>query len=78
MKPGEVFGPRINAVDMRFAKIVRVRRTRTNVGLDLYNLFNANTGSTFNQNFGGDGATYRQEQTVLNPRFVRFNVTVDF
>jgi hypothetical protein len=42
------------------------------------NLFNANTGSTFNQNFGGDGATYRQEQTVLNPRFVRFNVTVDF
>ena len=77
-KPGEVYGPRINAVDMRFAKTVRVGRTRTNAGIDLYNLFNANTGSTFNQNFGSDGAQYRQEQTVLNPRFLRFNVTVDF
>ena len=30
-------------------------RTRTNVGLDLYNLFNANTGTAFNQGFG-DGS----------------------
>ncbi len=73
-----MYGPRINAVDMRFAKILRFGRTRTNVGIDLYNLFNANTGTTFNQNFGTDGATYLRELTILNPRFVRFNVTVDF
>ena len=78
VKPGEVYGPRINAVDMRFAKILRFGRTRTNVGIDLYNIFNTNTGTTFNQNFGTDGATYRQEVTLLNPRFLRFNVTVDF
>ena len=78
VKPGEAYGPRINAVDMRFAKILKFGRTRTNVGIDLYNVFNTNTGTTFNQNFGGDGATYRQEVTLLNPRFVRFNVTVDF
>jgi hypothetical protein len=78
VRAGELFGPRVNAVDMRFAKILRFGRTRTNVGLDLYNLFNANTGTTFNQNFGQDGATYLQEQAILNPRFVRFNVTVAF
>jgi hypothetical protein len=78
VKPGEVYGPRINAVDMRFAKILRFGRTRTNVGIDLYNIFNTNTGTAFNQNFGIDGATYRQEVTILNPRFLRFNVTVDF
>jgi hypothetical protein len=78
VKPGEVYGPRINAVDMRFAKILRFGRTRTNVGIDLYNLFNANTGTTFNEGFGTDGSLYLREVTILNPRFVRFNVTVDF
>ena len=45
---------------------------------DLYNLFNANTGTAFNQAFGSDGATWLRPTTILNPRFVRFNVTVDF
>ena len=45
--PGEVYGDRINAVDMRFAKVLRFGKTRTNVGLDLYNLFNANTATTY-------------------------------
>jgi hypothetical protein len=76
--PGQIYGPRINAVDFRFSKILRFGSTRTNVGLDLYNLFNANTGTAFNQNFGPDGATYLRPQTIMNPRFVRFNVTFDF
>ena len=33
-------------------KVLRFGGTRTNVGLDLYNLFNANTGTAFNQGFG--------------------------
>jgi hypothetical protein len=76
--PGLIYGPRINSVDFRFTKIVRYGRTRTNVGLDLYNLFNANTGTAFNQAFGTDGATWLRPTTILNPRFVRFNVTFDF
>jgi hypothetical protein len=76
--PGLVYGPRINSVDFRFAKILRYSRYKANVGLDLYNLFNANTGTAFNQAFGQDGATWLRPTTILNPRFVRFNVTVDF
>jgi hypothetical protein len=76
--PGLIYGPRINSVDFRFTKIVRYGRTKTNVGLDLYNLFNANTGTAFNQAFGQDGATWLRPTTILNPRFVRFNVTFDF
>jgi hypothetical protein len=45
------------------------------VGVDLYNLFNANPGLTYNQTFGGN---YLRPTTVLQPRFVRFNMTVDF
>jgi hypothetical protein len=83
---GQVYGDRINSMDLRFAKVLKFGRTRTNVGLDLYNLFNSNTGTAFNQVFdlatSGVGATpsaqWLRPTTVLNPRFVRFNVTVDF
>jgi Carboxypeptidase regulatory-like domain len=76
--PGELYGPRINSIDFRFAKILRFGRTKTNVAMDLYNLLNASTGTAFNQAFGTDGATYLRPTTILNPRFVRFNVTFDF
>jgi len=77
-KPGQVYPDRLNTVDMRFTKIIKIRRTRTNVGVDLYNLFNANTGTSFNQNFGTDGSTWLRPNGILNPRYVRFNATVDF
>ena len=63
---------------MRFAKILRLGGRRLDVGVDLYNLFNANTGTSFNQNFGTDGSTYLRPNAILNPRYVRFNATVNF
>jgi hypothetical protein len=45
------------------------------VGFDLYNLFNANPGLTFNQTFG---PAWLRPTSILQPRFVRFNATVDF
>jgi carboxypeptidase family protein len=78
--PGELYADRINSVDMRFAKILRFGRTRTNVGIDLYNMLNANTGTAFQQTFDplNNGATWLRPTTILNPRFIRFNVTMDF
>jgi len=75
---GDVYPARLNTVDMRVAKIVRMGRFRANVGFDLYNLFNANTGTSFNQNFGTDGSTWLRPNAILNPRYARFNATVDF
>jgi hypothetical protein len=75
---GLVFPERLNTVDMRFTKILRIGAARTNVGVDLYNLFNANTGTSFNQNFGRDGSTWLRPNAILNPRYVRFNATIDF
>ena len=42
---------------------------------DLYNLFNSNPGLTYNQTFGPN---YLRPTSILMPRFVRFNATVDF
>ena len=50
--PGQLYGDRVNQVDMRFAKVLRFGRTRTLVGLDLYNLFNANPGLTYRPGVG--------------------------
>jgi hypothetical protein len=76
--PGQLYGERVNQVDLRVAKVLRFGRTRTLVGMDLYNLFNANPGLTYNQAFGADGATWLRPTTLLYPRFMRFNATVDF
>jgi hypothetical protein len=78
--PGAVYGDRINVVDMRFAKILRLGKAKANVGLDLYNLFNSNTPTTYETVYdpATNGARWMQPTAVLLPRFMRFNVQVDF
>ena len=64
---------------MRVAKVLRFGSYRADVGFDFYNLFNANTGTAFNQVFDvPNGASWLRPTTVLAPRFARFNLTVDF
>jgi hypothetical protein len=76
--PGQLYPERINQVDMRLAKVLRINGRRLDVGFDLYNIFNANPGLVFNNGFGTDGTGWLAPSQVLNPRFVRFNATLDF
>jgi hypothetical protein len=78
--PGQIYGERVNNLDMRFAKIVRIKRTKANVGVDLYNLTNANTPTTFEATYdpASGGERWLRPTAVLQPRFVRFNVQFDF
>jgi len=78
--PGQIYGERVNNLDMRFAKIVRVKGTKANVGVDLYNLTNANTPTTFESTYdpASGGQRWMQPTALLQPRFVRFNVQFDF
>jgi hypothetical protein len=78
--PSQVYPDRVNTMDLRVAKVLKFDRYRANVGFDFYNLFNANTGTAFNQVFDPqtNGASWFRPTTVLGARFVRFNVTVDY
>ena len=80
LSPGAIYGDRVNAVDMRFAKILKFRNTKTTVGMDLYNLFNSNTPTTYESVYdpATNGARWLQPTAVLLPRFMRFNIQVDF
>jgi hypothetical protein len=77
VQPGTLYGPRVNTVDLRAAKVLTFEKYKLTVGADLFNLFNANTGLTFNQNYG-TGSNYLVPMTILTPRFVRINATVNF
>ena len=58
--PGEVWGDRVNALDLRFAKILRFGRARYNVGIDIINATNSDTVLTYNQNFNPAATTGSQ------------------
>jgi len=77
---GHDYPDTLNSLDLRFGKNLRFGRTRTNIAIDLYNVFNANTGTAYNQTYDPvtNGATWLNPTTVLNPRFARFNVTFNF
>ena len=71
-------------IDMRIAKIVRFGRTRTDIGVDLNNLTNTNFALGYNNTYiyGTDNAPrpsgWGTPASIVNPRFVRLNFTVNF
>jgi len=81
-----LYGPRINQVDMRFAKILRFRNTRANIGVDLVNLLNTNAATAYTSTYAystgtaatANGGAWYQPSTILQPRYARFSMTFDF
>ena len=77
IEPGTLYGDRVNEIDLRFAKILKFGRTRTNVGFDLYNVLNSAAVLSYNQTFSPTG-NWLVPNSVLQPRFWKFSVQVDF
>jgi hypothetical protein len=82
VEPGTLYGDRVNEFDARIAKILKFGRTRTNIGFDLYNLLNSAAVLSYQQAFSpavttGSGA-WLAPTGVLQPRFWKFSVQVDF
>ncbi len=78
IEPGTLYGDRVNQIDLRFAKILRFGRTRTNVGFDIYNITNANPVLTYNEAFSPTTTAWLTPQSVLQSRFVKFSAQIDF
>ena len=74
----EMYAPnRTNQVDFRVAKILKFGRTRTNVGVDLYNVFNRSTPQGYNTTFSPTGA-WPRVTSVFPARFAKVSAQVDF
>jgi hypothetical protein len=65
---------------MRFAKILRFGGNRLDLGVDLYNVLNANATTAYQQTYlySNDGATWLAPTAILAPRLARFNATLSF
>jgi Carboxypeptidase regulatory-like domain len=77
IEPGTLYGDRVNELDLRIAKILRFGRTRTNVGVDIYNITNSAPVLTYNQAFVPNGR-WLTPNSVLQPRFVKISAQIDF
>jgi len=82
VEPGDVWGDRVNALDLRFAKILRFGRVRYNVGIDIINVTNSDAILTYNQTYNPTPASPAQRwlapTSVLTPRFVKIGAQIDF
>jgi len=75
--PGSMYGDRLNQLDFRLAKILRFGRTRTTVGVDLYNALNSSAILTYNTGFVPNGP-WLQPNGVLTGRMGRVSAQFDF
>ena len=82
----EVYGERVTYADMKFAKNIRFAGRRAQVGVDVYNILNSNAILGYNGNYVLDNPntpaveqnTWLDPQTLISPRYVRFQVQFDF
>ena len=74
--PGDttLLAERLNQLDLRFAKIIRYGRTRTNLSVDVFNALNADTITGFSTAY----ETLWRPTTILQARFVKFSAQFDF
>ena len=78
IEPGTLYGQRVNQFDVRFAKILRFGRTRTNVGVDISNLTNGAPVLSYNQAFSLTTDAWLRPNSVLQARYVKISAQVDF
>jgi hypothetical protein len=75
LPPGTMYGERLNQVDLRVSKSVRVGRTTVRPTVSVYNLLNANTIVQYNNRYN---ASWPAPVNILTARFVDFGVQVNF
>jgi len=77
LAPGTSYGDRINQLDLRLGKMLKVGRSRTLLALDIYNALNASTVLTYDNTFI-PGGTWLRPTAILTPRFFQFTAQVEF
>jgi hypothetical protein len=77
LPPQRFYQPRTNQLDLRFAKILRYGKTRSQIMFDLYNATNSNTVQTFNQNYSPTGS-WPVPTSILSARLAKISAQVDF
>jgi hypothetical protein len=74
LPPGQNFYTRFNQLDLRLGKIIRAGKTRSNLSLDIYNVFNSDVLSGISATY----TTWLAPTSVVPPRLLKVSWTFDF
>jgi hypothetical protein len=74
VEPRTMYGERLNQLDLRIGKILQMGRLRATASFDVYNAFNSSAVLTLNNAF----ATWQQPQSIVNSRFAKVGLLVEF
>jgi hypothetical protein len=70
-----MFGDRIDQLDVRIGKLLRIGRTRATVSVDIVNALNSNDNLGYSPTFS---ATWPAPTSVLTARLFRVSAGLDF
>lgn len=77
LPPNTHYGDRINQLDVRFSKLIRIGPTRNRLNLDLFNALNSSMVQTYNSAFTPGGA-WNRPTLILSGRLVKISGQIDF
>jgi hypothetical protein len=75
VEPGSMYGDRLNQLDFRVAKLLKLGHGRAMIGVDMFNALNASSILTNNNTFV-PGGTWLQPSAVLTARMAK--ITAEF
>lgn len=75
VRPGTLYGERLNQIDIRIAKILRFEQRRVNIALDVYNVFNTSAVESYQQSFG---TSWLRPTAIIPARFAKIGMQFDF
>ena len=74
VEAGTIYGERLNQLDLRFARVFPIGRTRATLNFDLYNALNVDTVLAASTAY----ATWQRPQSIILARFAKIGLQFDF
>jgi hypothetical protein len=74
VEPGTMYGQRLNQLDLRLARVIRLGRASATLNLDLYNALNVDTVLTVSTAY----ASWQRPQSIMLARFAKLGLQLDF
>ena len=85
LMPNELFGERILLFDLKLAKNIRLGNRRVTIGVDVFNVFNSDAITAYNNNYilpenlaPGETNPWGTPTALVSPRFAQFSLQVNF
>jgi hypothetical protein len=74
---GTMYGDRVNELDVRVAKVLKMGGSRSTIGLEIYNALNSSASLAYNNAYVPNGP-WLQPIAIMTPRLFKFTLGVDF